>query len=386
MLNLLSAKTKTLNKKPVMNRKKLFAVSFVSLIAVGAVISPVVFADKYQEQINQLNSDSANKQGSVNQLGAQASDLKDKISKLQAQIVALQGQITNTEQQRDKTQAAIVQAEADLVKQRSYLSDSVKAAYVDGGVSSLEMLASSENINQFVDQQQYQNSVQGQVQRTLDSIKQLQAKLAKDKATLEQMISDLNKMRADVSAQQAEQGRLLSLNEQEQSDLNGQIASNKTKVKDLEKQQALENARLSAGTGIPAGARGGGGYPAVWANAPIDSMIDSWGMYNRECVSYTAFKVAESGRYMPYWGGIGNANQWDDNARRAGIPVDSSPRPGDVAVSNAGYYGHVMYVESVASDGSIYVSDYNQQFDGLYRAYWISASTVAAKNLVFIHF
>jgi surface antigen len=45
-----------------------------------------------------------------------------------------------------------------------------------------------------------------------------------------------------------------------------------------------------------------------------------------------------------------------------------------------------MYVEATGSDGSIYVSDYNQQYDGLYREYWISASTVQAKNLVFIHF
>ncbi len=109
-------------------------------------------------------------------------------------------------------------------------------------------------------------------------------------------------------------------------------------------------------------------------------------MYNRECVSWTAFKVYSSGRYMPYWGGIGNANQWDNNARAAGIPVDSNPRVGDVAVSHGGTYGHVMYVESVAGDGSIYVSDYNQQYDGLYREYWISAETVSKKSLVFIHF
>ena len=35
---------------------------------------------------------------------------------------------------------------------------------------------------------------------------------------------------------------------------------------------------------------------------------------------------------MPRWGNQsrGNANQWDDNARREGIPVDTDPRPGDV--------------------------------------------------------
>ena len=89
---------------------------------------------------------------------------------------------------------------------------------------------------------------------------------------------------------------------------------------------------------------------------------------------------------MPYWGGRGNANQWDDNARAAGIPVTSNPAPNTVAVSNGGTWGHVMWVEQVAGDGSIYVSDYNQQLDGNYRAYWIDADRLAGKGLVYIHF
>ena len=116
----------------------------------------------------------------------------------------------------------------------------------------------------------------------------------------------------------------------------------------------------------------------------MDSLVDSWGLYNRECVSYTAWKVWSTGRYMPYWGGRGNAKQWDDNARAEGIPVDGTPRAGDVAISNAGIYGHTMYVEEVYDDGSIRVSDYNQQWDGLYRMYTISAAK--ADTFVYIHF
>jgi surface antigen len=104
-------------------------------------------------------------------------------------------------------------------------------------------------------------------------------------------------------------------------------------------------------------------------------------MYMRQCVSYTAWKVAASGRHMPYWGGIGNANQWDDNARRAGIPTDGSPRVGDVAISNSGYYGHAMYVEAVFGDGTIYVSQYNASWTGTY-----SEARINKGSLVFIHF
>lgn len=104
-------------------------------------------------------------------------------------------------------------------------------------------------------------------------------------------------------------------------------------------------------------------------------------MYNRECVSYTAFRVAASGRNMPYWGGIGNANQWDENADRAGIPNDGNPRAGDVAISNRGAYGHAMYVESVNANGTINISQYNASLNGRY-----STNTIDPSGLVFIHF
>lgn len=56
--------------------------------------------------------------------------------------------------------------------------------------------------------------------------------------------------------------------------------------------------------------------------------------------------------------GMGNANQWDDRARRAGYTVTSIPAVGAVAVDNSGYYGHVMLVLDVSGD-MIYVKEMN---------------------------
>jgi surface antigen len=124
----------------------------------------------------------------------------------------------------------------------------------------------------------------------------------------------------------------------------------------------------------------GGGYPFVWCNAPQDTLVDNWGMYNRESVSYTAYKVSASGRNMPYWGGRGNANQWPDSARAAGIPVDGTPKAGDVAISMAGLYGHAMYVEAV-SGNMVTVSQYNFAGHGEY-----STMSISAGGILFIHF
>ena len=123
-----------------------------------------------------------------------------------------------------------------------------------------------------------------------------------------------------------------------------------------------------------------GGYP--WADVPFpNSMPDPWGMYKRQDVSYTAWKIDSTGRLMPYWGGRGNASQWPGVARAAGIPVDFIPQVGDVAISSAGYYGHAMYVEEIIDSTKIKVSQYNAKLDGNY-----STAVVSITGLQFIHF
>ena len=129
-----------------------------------------------------------------------------------------------------------------------------------------------------------------------------------------------------------------------------------------------------------AGDPGHGGYPAVWNNSAQDSLIDNWGMYNRECVSYTAWKVYQTFGYMPYWGGSGNANQWPGDARAAGIATGSTPRVHSVAIWNVGAFGHAMWVEGV-SGNTIYVSQYNYDYQGHY-----SEMSINASGLTYIYF
>ena len=198
----------------------------------------------------------------------------------------------------------------------------------------------------------------------------------------DKLLADQQHMQVQLASQRTENSRLLGLNEGQRNQIEKQIGQNNQNIAKLREEQARENASFFSG-GVPAGIPGGGGYPGKWAQAPMDSIIDSWGMYNRECVSYTAWKVWSTGRYMPYWGGIGNAKQWDDNARAAGIPVSSTPKTGSVAISNAGIYGHSMYVEEAYGDGSIRVSDYNQQWDGNYRTYVIGSAKASGFEYIY---
>jgi len=378
-------------KSSVLQKVKVLPVLAVAtILVVGFSVLPrIVDADAFDEQIKQLQNENASKLNDVQALQNEAASYQDAINKLQVQINAVQAEINANVAKQNELQAKIEENQRELERQRSVLGTNIRVMYVEGQISTIEMLATSKNLSEFVDKEEYRTAVKNKIQATLERINDLQNQLKEQKVQVEKLLADQKAQQAQLAAAKAEQNKLLSYNVGQQNAFNAQIKGNQSKISELRRQQAIENSRLSGGKVIGGKACDSGNgdtYPEKWCSAPIDAYVDNWGMYTRECVSYTAWKVYESGRHMPYWGGRGNANQWDDNARAAGIPVDTNPRTGDVAVKNAGTYGHVLYVEHVYGDGSILVSDYNQQYDGAYRRYTVSASSVAANNLQFIHF
>jgi peptidoglycan DL-endopeptidase CwlO len=357
---------------------KVAAALAMSLLLVGGTVG-LVHADRFDDQINQLQQQNAANQSASDQLAAQASSYQDAINKLDQQISSLQQSIIDNQIKSDELQKQIVQAQADLDHEKVVLGENIKTMYLEGQVSTLEILASSKDISEFVNKQEYHNSVQTKVKNTLDKINTLKVQLTEQQRELQLAIADLKNQQSQLAAAQSQQSQMLAYTEGQKSAFDQQIRNNKSAIAELRRQQIAANSRFIGGG---SGSACGGGYPGKWCNIPQDSVIDDWGMYNRECVSYTAFRVWASGRVMPWWGGVGNANQWDDDARADRIPVDSNPQPGDVAISNAGFYGHAMYVESVNDDGTINISQYNASLNGLYS----TRSGLSPAGLVFIHF
>lgn len=193
--------------------------------------------------------------------------------------------------------------------------------------------------------------------------------LATDKQTVHAIIQPSNAAREPIPVIDAETSSAV---------LDRLQAEQRSQIARLLDEQLAANRSLVGS--VVAGDPSHGGYPARWDNARQDSLIDSWGMYNRECVSYAAWKVFQTYGHMPYWGGVGNANQWVRNARNTGIPTSSVPKVGSVAISMRGYYGHAMWVEAVKGD-MIYISQYNWDLRGHYSEMWVSSA-----NLTYIYF
>lgn len=120
------------------------------------------------------------------------------------------------------------------------------------------------------------------------------------------------------------------------------------------------------------------GYP--YKNSP-KGQVDKWAFYTRNCTSYSAYRASlvissfHNSMKGPNGnpGSFGNAHNWDNNAKNIGFTVTTTPMQGAIAVweakaGNSGSAGHVAYVESVNSNNTFNISEYNWNYgDGNYN-------------------
>lgn len=361
----------------------------VALVVMAAVVAGAgifqtagtVFARDYEAEIRAKQQEANSYNSQAARLGEMAATLEEELNRLTAQVNALQSQIIESQNKIDSLKEEIKNNEAAINRNRKTMGQILSDMYVDDQISPLEMLASSENIGDFIDKQEQRSSLQGSLNDKIKEIKRLQKKLQDNKAAVERTLKDQETQKAQMAAKQAEQAKLVNDTKNDQAAYSSLASQRNSEIAKLREQQAAENLRSLPRGSVPSGTPGGGGYPGAWANAPLDAYVDPWGLYTRQCVSYVAWKVHSTGRYVPHFGGAGNANQWPSTTARHGISNGSTPRAGAAAVIMGGAYGHVMYVESVNGDGTITVSDYNLGWDGLYRNYKRSSS-----GLVYIYF
>lgn len=104
-------------------------------------------------------------------------------------------------------------------------------------------------------------------------------------------------------------------------------------------------------------------YPEPYRSAPKDTLVDPSTCYNRECVSYCAWKICETtGAWLTRTGGM-NAKDWIYRLPENGYNEVPAPTGNGnyVGVLPEGTYGHVVWWE-----GENVISEYNYGYAGNY--------------------
>lgn len=361
--------------KGIVTRSALVASTVLMVMAAPLSIAPQVFADPFDDQIRAIQREIDAYQSEARKFRDQADSLQLQLNVISNEKAQIQAQVDLSQARFNKLQADIAQTEKDIKDNKDALGETIASMYVDDKISPLEMLASSKNIGDYVDKQEYRSSIRDQLTGTIDKIKKLKKELEAQKKETERVLADQTNARNALAAKEAEQQQLVNETRGQEAAYQGLAAqSNARKLEVQRQQQAAIEAAMRRGGGtvnILPGDPNKGGYP--WeAGCYVDGNAVSHGGYNgngadplgygcRQCVSYTAYKVGAflGGRpedYPRYWG---NANMWPGNARRAGFQTGSTPRVNSVGVISAGQYGHVVWVEAVNGDGTVDVSQYN---------------------------
>lgn len=385
---------KTKVSRGVPARVNLAILAVIGLVLIGGSCLPgvrgTVLADSYQDQINTLRAENDRSDAAISSLQNQAASYQDVIANLQSQINSLQSSIASNKAQQASLQQQITDAQNQIDQERAFLASDVKAMYVDGTPSTLEVLATSKNLSDFVDKQEYRTTVQNKLQDTLQKIAALQKQLQAQKAQVDALIQQLQTQETQLASDQAQQQQLLNYNEGQQASYLSQVQANNSRIIQIQQERAAAIARISgsggqSAVGSPikyknfwtAYSTCGGGYSYCWAG--YDQIVsDPWGLgYAHECVHFVADWLARHGYQVPHFGGgDGNANDW----AKYGTVV-SNPQVGDVAYMPLAPVGHVGVITAINGDGTYHVEQMNWPVGGYY-----SEMDLYPQNITFIRF
>lgn len=367
------SKDKNMQNTPI--KKKLTLLALAAVLAVGFVVSPLTLATP-QDEINRLRAENAQNNAQVRSLADQAASYEDAIRQLSANIAAVQAKINDNTAQQNRLNDQIIAAEKELAKQRDLIGQNIRSMYLDGDISTLEMLASSKDLSDFVDKEQYKGVVQNKIRATLEKIQELRLTLKAQKEAVELLLKDQAAQRAQLASSYNEQSNLLTYNQSQRDAFNAKTKQNSKRIDELIAAQRRANFGSPDGgyyflrfkgdfhsfnpDAYPYRNAGFGMSPGGCAD---NDGPDRWGYCTRQCVSFAAWAVEASGRNAPRY--YGNARDWvaAAYAHPGDVDVYRSPEPGDVAISTSGYWGHAMYVTSV--NGSKFSTwEYNGGLNG----------------------
>ena len=192
----------------------------LSFITLGLIIGSVavVHADYYyQPQIDNLKFRNNQVQSSINALQGEATTYQSAVSQLKTEVNLVQLQINNNVAKQADLEQQISDNQAKIDLDRAYLASTIKAMYVDGTPTTIEQLATSNSLSDFVDKQEYRSKVQTNLNDLLQKIVALKKELQSQKIEIDQLVREQTDQRQQLSSNLYQQDQLLTYNVSQQT-------------------------------------------------------------------------------------------------------------------------------------------------------------------------
>ncbi|MEI7791897.1 MAG: C39 family peptidase [Candidatus Berkelbacteria bacterium] len=233
-----------------------FSPTFFAYAATSSVINDLNAKKKAQEEIlKKAAAEQAQKEKEAAALSAQISYVGNQITQTQNAIISTDNQVTATQNKIAELGNNITTQEANLATEQKTMDKVIASLYMEGDSGLLESLLSSNSITEAITNQQYYESIQQQVEGSIQRITKIKTDLNAQKDQKDKQLADLTELKTS----QVTQKNFLEGRKTLKSEL---LSDNKVAVQSLEAEKAaaaVEIANLTKKIQDAYKAAGGGG-------------------------------------------------------------------------------------------------------------------------------
>ena len=234
-------------------------------------------AESYRDKINELESKQAKVKEQINSLKSDISDqealksaLQEDIDTVQAQIDIYNGQLTRVENRLSEIEAEKTEKQNSLEATKQTFMTRLRAMYVSGDNSMLNILISANDFGDFLYRDQllssvatHDNAVMEQLKEDIKAVEELENEANAEKEEIKAIKSEVDAKREELGNRMKELNSVISGLEGQKSDLEDQLDEYSAAIDEFEaKIQAEAQKNNSSSGSYVSGSPNSGGW--VW--------------------------------------------------------------------------------------------------------------------------
>lgn len=216
-------------------------------------------AASYREKINELESKQAKVKEQINSLKSDIGDqeklkdaLQDEIDTVQAQIDVYNGQLTEVENRLSEIEAQKEQKQNDLENTKQTFMTRLRAMYVSGDNSMLNVLLSANDFGDFLYRDQllssvtdHDNAIMEQLKADIKAVEELETQANEEKQEIQSIKSEVDAKRAELGDRMKEMNAVISELEGQKSGLEDQLDEYAAAIDEFEAKIQAEAAAVA---------------------------------------------------------------------------------------------------------------------------------------------
>lgn len=216
----------------------LFITGVFALPVVGSSIVGAQSASDLRNRSAQLQNEIDEKSAHAQDLHKHANTLQEAVNEYDTQINAAQSQIRDTNAKINQLEKDLKKTQVELKRQKALLKANVLALYKRGDASEVELIASSDNFSEYIDEQEYLERIKAGIQESAQKVVELEKKLKEQRDEQKELLARQVAAKKSLDDLRSKKSQLLI-------QTRGEESRYKKIVADLEEKRAAIDRQLT---------------------------------------------------------------------------------------------------------------------------------------------